>query len=108
MLTRSNISNHFATNRDWKELFEKNYPKINPETYVEDAWKLFERNGYTTEMDRYSNNPKSRVYTALKSIDLLHNGEFITGREQVNEYNALEQLLIMIITDFDVDFTTFK
>lgn len=107
-MTQYNIDNHFISNRSWRALFERHYKVYTPEDYIDKSWKLFQDNGYAVEFERYSNNPNSKVYTALKSIDMSHNGEFVVGRVQVNEYDALEQLLIMVICDHEVDFNTFK
>jgi len=108
LLTQDNINTHFRTNRSWKALFERHYPAYTPKTYVENAWKIFEDNGYRYEMERYSNRPESRVYHAVKSIDLFKGDEFIVGRGDVYDGWALEQLIIMVVCDHEVDFETFK
>jgi len=107
-MTQTNIDNHFLGNRSWRALFERHYKSYTPEDYIAKAWKLFEDNGYTTELERYSDRPESKVYTAIKCIDLLHDGELIVGRMNVHESQALTQLLLMVICDHEVDFNTFK
>jgi len=107
-MTQDNIDTHFRINPSWERYFHTKEFSYTPENYIEKAWALFVNNGYRYELERFSNNPNSKVYTAIKCIDLYHNDEFIVGRERVNESQALEQLLIMVICDFEVDFNTFK
>jgi hypothetical protein len=107
-LTQDNIDNHFRTNRAWKALFEKYYKEYTPETYIKLAWDIFEKNGYRYEIERYSNRPESRMYHAVKCIDLFHGEEFIIGRGDVYDEWAVEALVIMVICDFEVDFSTFN
>lgn len=107
-ITDENIEYHFLENRVWETYFKSKYPEFTCKDYIQKAWKLFEENGYSVEVERYSNRPESKHYSTIKSIDLYKGDEFIVGRVQVNETYALEQLLIMVITDFEVDFKEFK
>lgn len=107
-LTQDHVDEHFRTNRIWKILFDKHHQEYTPKNYVEKSWNIFEKNGYTYVIERYSDNPSSNVYQAVKEISLYHKDEFIVGRCQVHIDSALEQLLIMVICDFEVDFNTFK
>jgi len=107
-LNQDHIDQHFRENRVWKELFLKYYSVYTPANYIELAWKIFEKNGYRYEIERYSNNPDSKVYQAVKQIELYHKNVFIVDRCQVHIDSALEQLLIMVICDFEVDFNLFK
>lgn len=112
MIEREHIENHFITNVAWRELFTSKFPNWTPETWVENAWSIFEDNGYTYEIIRYSNNPKSNLYTAVKEINLyngpIEDDDFIIGLGDVNISSALEQLLICIVCDFEVDVRTLK
>jgi len=108
MLTQEHIDNQFIENRSWQKYFLSKHPIYEPKYYIELAWNLFVKNGYSYELERFSNNPESKVYTAIKSIDLYHRAEFIVGYTMVNEFQALEQLLIMVICEHEVDFNKFK
>lgn len=107
-LTDENIGYHFLENRAWEKYFKSKYSEFTCKDYIQKAWKLFEDNGYRVEVERFSNRPESKVYSAIKSIDLFKDEEFIVGRAMVNESQALTQLLIMVICDFEVDFREFK
>jgi hypothetical protein len=54
------------------------------------------------------------LYTAVKCIDLYgpiteeNDDGFVIGLGDVNISSAIQQLLIMVICDFLVDFNTFK
>jgi hypothetical protein len=110
------IKNHFLINPSWEALFISSFPNWEPENWQENAWSIFERNGFITTLKRYSKNPKSKLYTAIKYIDLfdttLVHSEcedgFIIGRMNVTEKSALSQLMIIVICDFHVDFRKFK
>lgn len=103
------IEEHFRTNLSWKEYFLSKYPNYSPKTWTEDAWKLFKDNGYTYSLHRYSDNPESKVYDSIKCITLVDsNGEDVIGYMDTHISQALEQLLITVICNFDVDFTKFK
>ena len=107
-LTQDNIDTHFRINRDWKALFNRYYSTCTPADYVEKAWKIFEANGYTYEIKRYSDRPTSRLYMAVKEMILNLDGEEVVCYGDLPYSYALEQLLIGVICDFDVDFKTFK
>ena len=103
------IEEHFLINLPWKEYFLSKYPKYSTKTWTEDVWKLFKNNGYSYNLDRYSNNPKSKLYNAIKSIALIDPcGKEVICYLNTNINSALEQLLITVICNFDVDFTKFK
>lgn len=115
MIKKEHIENHFICNPYWKELFLKEFPTWTPETWTEKAWSIFERNGYTYDVKKYSDNPESKLYNAVKYIDLYDtklkddvNDGFIIGYGGIRYENCLEQLLISVICDFKVDFTKFK
>lgn len=108
LLTDENINYHFLENKNWEIYFKSKYSEFTKEDYIQKAWKLFEENGYRVDVERFSNRSESKHYSALKAIDLYKGDEFIVGRGMVNERQALEQLLIMVITDFEVDFRDFK
>lgn len=108
-LTSDNIEEQFRINRSWRALFNNHYQAINPDTYITDAWKLFVANGYSYQITRYSDNPSSALYVAIKDISLHdRKGEEIVARGDVHFDSALEQLMIMVICEFEVDFTKFK
>lgn len=109
MIKQEHIENHFIINLYWKKYFLSKYPNYSQKTWTEDAWKLFEDNGYTYELERYSNNKTSKLYSAIKCITLIDsNGEDVIGYMDTHINSALEQLLISVICNFDVDFTKFK
>lgn len=106
-LDKEHIKNQFITNPVWKELFLKHFPLSVPETYIEDAKSIFESNGYRFEMERMSNRLESVHYTSVR-MDLYKGDEFIIGRDWTHQDNAIEQLITMIICDYEIYFTTFK
>lgn len=114
MLETHHIEAHFTENRAWAKLFKSRFPNWTPATWVEDVWSIFEANGYRYEIERYSNNPESKVYCAVKCVDLFgpitedNDDGFIVGYGDSHDSVALEQMLISVICNFDVDFTKFK
>jgi len=110
-MEKTYIENHFLINPFWKTYFLSKFPKWTVEKYIKNAWSLFESNGYRYEINRYSDNPDSNLYNAVKYIDLFSDDtdkSFIVGRGDVTYDSAVEQLLIMVICDYHVDFKTFK
>ena len=108
MLKKEHIEGQFRCNSIWKNIFLSKYPNWSVDTWTEDVWKLFKDNGYTYEIERYSNNPESSVYCAVKSCDLFYKGEFIIGYGDSHITSCLEQLLIGVICNFEIDFNTLK
>lgn len=114
MLEKHHIEEHFIINPVWKNYFLSKFPNWTPETWVENVWSLFETNGYRYEIERYSNNPDSTLYQAIKCVDLFGpdtsecEDGFIVGYGDSHETSALEQMLLNVICNFDVDFNTFK
>lgn len=114
MLLREHIEEHFILNRTWKEIFLKSFPNWTPETWTEDAWSIFERNNFRYEIERYSENPDSNLYNAVKCISIydksLENETtdgFIIGYSGVTYKSAVEQLLISVICNYEVDIKKF-
>lgn len=105
-LTEENIRNHFLTNPEWKRVFTEHYPDWSPDTYVRDAKALFEVNGYRFEEDRMSKRPDSK-FRCVVTIDLYHGDDFVFGL-QGHELSVLEQLLIIVICEYEVDISKFK
>lgn len=109
MFTAENIEYQFLEHRDWKALYTKYYPgEVDLEKYVENSWEIFRKNGYTIDYVRYSNNPNSKVYTAIKEVSLMKDGEEVVAYGDYNYFQMREQFLVNIISGFDVDFKTFN
>lgn len=109
MIKKEHIEEHFIINPYWKEYFLSKFPNWTTDNWTNDVWSLFKDNGYRYELERYSNNPESGLYSAIKCISLIDsNDEEIIGYGNVTESSALEQLMINVICNFDVDFNTFK
>lgn len=112
-LTSDMIRQHFIVNQTWRDIFELHYPNcsetdVDASEYVKRAWKIFESNGFTYTMTRYSDNPKSTVYTAVRSIELYKGEEEICNRANVPASTAVEQLLIEAITGYRIDCSKFN
>lgn len=108
-LTYEHISRHFSINHTWRDLFELHHTTFDIRDYVYLAWKIFESNGFTFDIIRYSNNPNSSVYSAVKSINLYNkNGEWVAGYFDVSYSHCMEQLLINVITTYRMDFREFS
>ncbi len=107
-LTSEHISRHFAINKTWEELFKLHHESFCLSDYVYHAWKIFESNGFTFDIKRYSNNPRSSVYSAVKEINLYKNGVWVAGRYDLNYSNCVEQFLIELITKDRMDFKKFS
>lgn len=114
MLNKSHIERHFVINRSWKTLFLKYFPNWTVETWTDDVWSIFEDNGYRYEIERYSDNPESSVYCAVRCVDLFgppteeNEDGFIIGVGDSHISSAVQQMLIRVICNFEVDFNTFK
>lgn len=108
MLNNEHIENHFICNSIWKDIFVSKYPNWTADTWTDNVWKLFEDNGYTYEIETYSDNPNSKLFGAVKSCDLFYLNEFVIGYGDSRIENCLEQLLINVICNFDIDFNTLK
>lgn len=113
-IKKEHIQTHFVINRTWKALFLKYFPEWTAETWAEDVWSIFENNGYRYEIERYSNNPDSKLYCAVRCVDLFGPDKsecsdgFVVGYGDSNISSAVEQMLINVICNFDVDFTKFN
>lgn len=101
-MKREWIENHFIENFAWKNYFLKHFPNYNPETWVEDVWSLFERNGYHYHIEMY------KRINAVKYITLFTPSEDdIACMCDLATSSALQQLLIHVICDHVIDFNTF-
>jgi len=97
------IENHFLENKHWKKYFIANFPEYSTDTWVQDVWSLFERNGYRYEIEMY------RGINAVKYITLFDpTGYDVAQMRDLATSDALQQFLIHIICDHIVDFNTFK
>lgn len=115
LLLREHIEQHFILNEHWKNIFLLSFPNWTPETWEKDAWSIFERNNYRYEIERYSENPKSNLYDAVKCISIFDKSletettdGFIIGYGDLTYENSLQQLLIGVICNFEVDIRKFK
>lgn len=125
MLTQENIDNHFLANRVWKEIFLSKYPNYTPETYIQNAWELFQQNGYYIEFERLSKDPENKkglynvvranLYNkALINTNVDYDEEeynldgFVVGTDWIQERDHIQQLVIWCICDFEIDVTTLK
>lgn len=108
-MKKEHIENHFITNPYWKQLFLKHFPDWTPETWTEDAWSIFVKNGYKCEIEMMGidNAVKEITLYDTKVIDENNDG-WITGIRWVTKDVAVEQLLIHVICDFMVNFTKFE
>lgn len=102
------IENHFIENPLWKSLYLSKYKEIDPNRYIENSWKILESNGYSYTIERYSNNPESKLYNAVKEITLYENNEFVIGYGDLTYSSALEQMLIRVICNFEINFKEIK
>ncbi len=117
--TEEHIKNQFISNPYWKEVFISKFPNWTPSDWTENAWSIFEENGYTYKLERCSERPESKWYNAVKDITLYGPfNEEIIGMRHLTTGSALEQLLLsvillllsllLVLLFFEVDFTTFK
>lgn len=117
MLTSENIKNHFISNPEWKRVFLANFPSWTPETYLENAEKLFEQNGHSMKVsERLGKRPDSKHWNLVRVLV----SEPVSEKNEdgfICEYdwtwngdgkNALEQALIDIVCTYNIDFTNWK
>ena len=114
MLLREHIEQHFIENRSWKKIFLESFPNWTPETWVEDAWSIFERNNFRYEIERYSKFLDSKLYDAVKCISIFDKSletetadGFIIGYGDLTYKSAVQYLLISVICNYEVDIKKF-
>jgi hypothetical protein len=105
-LTKDNIENQFITNPVWEEVFLKNFPNWTPETYIDNAVSLFNKNGYTIINKRRSERPDSKFYNVV-DCELQKDGEFIFSI-QTHIDASIKEVLLDCICNYEIDFSTFK
>lgn len=113
-LTKDHIKYHFLDNPEWERVFLKHYPNWTPETYVKDAKKLFEANGYSFECERVTNNKKNSLYNVF-TVNLykgkVEDDDFIFGMRHLRgdgKGDEVEQVLIACICQYEVDISKFQ
>jgi len=102
------IDNHFISNRSWKNYFLSKHPDYNEQNYLILSWTLLKENGYNYDYERYSKYPDSKLWCAIREINLNHNYEFIYGLGDLHECYALSNLMITAICDFEIDVNLLK
>lgn len=114
MLTQENIDYHFFSNPNWKNKFLELYPKYTPESYIDDAWELLQRNGYRIEYKRMSQNTDSKFYNLVRAdiygppSDLEKTDGFIVGTDWVRIEDHVQTLVIWCVCDFLIDIKELK
>lgn len=104
-LTTEQIKNHFITNPEWRNVFNKHYKDWTALNYMERAVEIFKKNGYTFIVEE---RLKSEKFKHCVRPALMKGDEYIVGLDWKHEDNAFEQLLICAVCDYDVDISTFK
>lgn len=102
------IDNHFISNRSWKNYFLSKHPDYTEENYLILSWNLLKENGYNYDYERFSKNPDSKMWCAIKEINLNHYNEFIYGLGHLHETAAISNLMITAICDYEIDVTKLK
>lgn len=98
----NHIEAHFIENPSWKKYFLKHFPDYSADTWEQDVWSLFERNGYHYHIEMY------KRINAVKYITLFTPSEDdIAQMRDIATSDALQQFLIHIICDHVVDFNKF-
>lgn len=105
-ITEEHIKNHFIVNPEWKKLFFTHYKDFNQSNYTDRTKKVFEKNGYSFKTIQPF---KSKRFNTVREVEMYKGEEWIVAFQGFNERNALEQLFIDIICDYEtVDLSTFK
>lgn len=116
MITQENIDYHFFSNPDWKRKFLEHYPGYTPESYIDNAWELLQRNGYRIEYERLSANPDSQyhdtvradIYGPIDPDDQENTDGFIVGTGWVRIEDHVQTLVIWCVCDFLIDIKELK
>ncbi len=109
-LDESHISRLFAVNGTWADIWIKYYGKDSrwkPDTkmYVKMAWKILEDCGFSYQIVRYSDNPKSNVYEAVKEVAIFEKNNICNGVEVFDKAysNCVEQAIVKLVSEYRVD-----
>lgn len=105
-IKESHIKNHFITNPEWERVFLKYYPNWNPEAYEANAKDVFEKNGFSFNIKRRSQNPNSQFYHVVE-VELYEGEEWLFAIEMHDSY-CIQQTIIDIICNYEVDISKFK
>ena len=113
-LDKDHINRHFAVNNTWKDIWIKYYGEdewLNPDTvyYAKKAWKILEDCGFTYIIERYSDNPKSNVYQAVKELTIFEKNNICNRIEVFDKSytNCIEQGIIKLVGEYRVDMRPF-
>jgi len=104
MLNEEHIKNHFILNPSWEKLYKSKFNDTDPKLWTDRVKTILEDMGYTFIIERYSDNPKSKMYNSVYCISINKDGEELYGRGDVSYKSCHEQLFIDVICEHIVDF----